>query len=396
MARTAGLPHGAIAAVCVLGGLAAGPTAAASPEALADPPVIRLAQATDGYSLGRPSLLTTATGSTLVAWHQYAAAPNSIHVARRAGGRFKSVVVPQSGLVEIGPAYLSEDVVGDRLLLTANAHSATLDDLGLYVWTSTTDGRTWSAPVRVWDSFSSGQIAPDGTGGFWAITDQTGASVTHVDRSLTPRHWPDDDVLLTDRLGSRAAIDVAATGPRHLLLFGWGGADSAGWVHLGSTPGRAGDRRLIRGLQGDGGVALAADRKGAVLGGIRRVARSGVETRKLFAAGIVARSSGTATYKPRLVSGQDDVVSYAVSEVPTKAGRASGLFVMTWLDADGRLRTAHSTRKGDPRWSDPTTVLTFPARGYTFPGALGVTGGWVALQANNTDLAPVEIAVPLG
>lgn len=349
------------------------------------------------YTLGDPHILVTRTGVTLVAWNQYQKVPNAIKVSRKKpGAKFSSVAVPRAGLETIGEPYLTEDTVNDRILLTAEAHGPTLDDLGLYVWTSRNNGASWSAPTKVWDSFASGQIAMDRAGGFWAITDLTGVTVAHVPASLAAQHWPDDDIELSDGLGSRGAIDVATTGAMRRLLFGWGNGANQAWVHVGSAVGQANDERVMTGLSGDGGTQLAGDRVGAVLAAIRQVSTPGGNHRRLYAAGIVAKPATTLYYRPVLVSAaSEEVVTFSVNSIVSPKGKPTGMFVMAWIDDRNRLRTSHSLRSGNPTWSDPKTVLTFPAQRYTFPGANDVARGWVALHAYNAALTEVEVAVPL-
>lgn len=348
------------------------------------PHISRVGVAPDGYSLGDPSVLMTRSGAVLIAWNEYLSDPNAIEMTRKKpGGSFAAVTVPQAGLVSFGDAYLTEDTINDRILLTAEAHGATLDDLGLYVWTSTNNGATWSQPVRVWDSFASGQIAMDRQGGFWAITDQTWAVVAHVPSTLDMQHWPDDHVVLSDRFASRGAIDLATTGSSGRLLFAWGDGANEAWVHVGSAAGQADDARLMTGLYADGAVKLAGDRFGAVLGGIRQVATPSGNTRRLFASGIVALKDSTDLFRPVLVSSKrEDVVDFAVTCTISHKGKPTGLFAMAWLNSDGRLRTAHSTSRGNPTWSKPRTVLTFPTQGYSFPSDPDMAnGGWIGMHA---------------
>lgn len=376
----------------------AGSAAGSEPVAPGDPRITRLGTAPADYTLGDPHILVTRTGVTLVAWNQYQKVPNTIKVSRKKpGAKFSAVAVPRAGLETIGEPYLTEDTVNDRILLTAEAHGPTLDDLGLYVWTSRNNGASWSAPTKVWDSFASGQIALDRAGGFWAITDQTGVSVAHVPSSLATQHWPDDDIELSDRLGSRGAIDLASTGTMRRLLFGWGGGANDAWVHVGSGIGRADDVRVMTGLSADGATQVAGDREGAVLAAIRQVSTPGGNHSRLYAAGIVAKAATTQVYRPVLVSAKsEEVVTFAVNSIVSAKGKPTGKFAITWVDDRNRLRTSHSLRVGNPTWSDPKTVLTFPAQRYTFPGANDVARGWVALHAYNAALDEVQVAVPLG
>ncbi len=334
----------------------------------------------------------------LVAWNQYLKAPESIRLVRKKPGKsFAGVPVPAAGLVSFGDAYLTEDRVNDRILLTSEAHGPTLDDLGLYVWTSKNDGHTWSKPVRVWDSFASGQIALDGKGGFWAITDQTWAVVAHVPATLAIQHWPDDHVVLSDRFASRGAVDVATIDHSRRLLFAWGDGANEAWIHVGDKAGQADDVRVMKGLYADGAVKLGSIGDRAVLGGIRQVSTPAGNVTRLYAVGLVAFKTFTAHYAPRLISAKgEDVVDFGVSPTFTKAGKPTGHFEITWVNSDGQLRTSSSGKFKSSHWTIPQTVLTFPAQGYANPTVPDVTDGWAALHSYDGSGREVEIAVPTG
>ena len=375
---------------------ATSPAAASRAQA---PPISRLGTAPNQYSLGDPQVLHTRDGVTLVAWNEYLHSPNHVRVARKVGtNAFQRVIFPQGGLTEISAPFLIEDTVGDRVILAANGQTGAEGSLGTYVWTSATNGLTWTGPQRVWDNLGSGNLSPDGSGGFYAVSDATGVSVIHVPSALTEQHWPDDDIVLSDRIASRGAIDLATIGRHNKLLFAFADNQNQAWVHVTAVAGNDKDVRLMRGLFADGNLKIAADRVGGVAVAIREIHTGSGNVSRLFAVAFQIDGSTLVLRKLRPISSlSEDVVNFGVTTLKTPTGGSTGRFGIVWLNDADRLRSRQSSQPGDPVWDTSHTVVTFPARGYTFPTAPALDGSWTAMHADTTQgLHEVEIAVPLG
>lgn len=386
-------------ALCLAVGAMAAPVNAS--EALTPIQPIKLGAAPNGYTMNRPDVLLTSKGTTLIAWREYQKDPNRIRLVRKTkrDNGFERVAVPPGVLTEFGEPYLTEDPVSDRIILSASAQSADLATLGLYVWTSRNHGASWSQPTRVWDRFATGQIALDGEGGFYAITDQTGVSVTHVPPTLDAQVWPNDDIILSDRISSRGAVGVATTGPASDLLFAFADSGHRGFVHVALEPGLGNDGVVMSDLAGDGDVKIVADRKAALVAGLTEIERQGQVTWWLRASTLTMSASHEATSTPMhpIAPKNEDVSWFTINTVPGRNGRATGRFEAVWITHDGHLRTAHTTEPGIDgagSWSQPQTLLTFPSRGgYQFPGPLANDGPWVAVHAYNRNRIEVQIAV---
>ncbi|MEO7061159.1 MAG: sialidase family protein [Lapillicoccus sp.] len=371
------------------------PTTGAVPEGAS---VITLGKAPTGYTLGRPDVLVTTSGTTLITWHGSGQVPDRLYLVRRTstGPSFAVVPIPPGVLTNLTQPSLTEDRARHRLLLTAGGYTTGTGNVGLYVWVSTDDGRSWAAPRRVWDSFATGQVAVDGVGGFYAITDLTGVSVTHVAASLALQHWPAKDIILTDRLGSRGDIDLTTTGPARQLLVGWGSSDHRAWVHVSATPGSGRDVEVMTGLSGGGGVQLAGDAKGAVLVALREISGPTGRVVRLYASRLTTGSGTSGVFAPRAISPVGEgVTSMSAAPVLTAAGAETGTFVIAWLDWNDRLRTAHSTSASaaDPRWSAPQTVVAFPHGTYRFPAAPTTSARWTALDGTDANLRQLVMGV---
>ena len=309
----------AAAALVVLAGAVTSPDAAGS---AAPPPISRLGTAPSLYTMGDPQVLRTRDGVTLVVWNEYSHSPNHIRLARKVGSNpFERVSIPRGDLVDISAPFLIEDKVGDRVILAANAQKATPGSLGTYVWRSATNGRTWTGPKRVWDNLGSGNLTPDGSGGFYAVSDSTGVSVIHVPSALTEQTWPDDDIALSDRIASRAAIDLATIGGHNKLLFAFADNQHQAWVHTTAVPGNDRDVRLMRGLYADGALKIAADRVGGVAVAIREIHTPSGNVRGLFAVAFQIDNGALVLRKLRLISGlSEGVVDFGVTTLKTPTG----------------------------------------------------------------------------
>jgi hypothetical protein len=249
----------------------------------------------------------------------------------------------------------------------------------------------------VWDNLGSGNLTPDSSGGFYAISDSTGVSVIHVPSSLTEQHWPDDDIVLSDRIASRGAIDLATIGRHHKLLFAFANNQNEAWVHVTAVAGNDRDVRLMRGLYADGALKIAADRVGGVAAAIREIHTASGNVHRLFAVAFQINGSTLVLHTLRLVSSLgEDVVNFGVTTLKTPTGGSTGRFRIVWLDDQYRLRTRQSSQPSNPVWGTSRTVVDFPARGYTFPAAPALDGSSAAMHAYDPDLREVEIAVPLG
>jgi hypothetical protein len=158
------------------------------------------------------------------------------------------------------------------------------------------------------------------------------------------------------------------------------------------------DVRLMRGLFADGNLKIAADRVGGVAAAIREIHTASGNVSRLFAVAFQIDGSTLVLRKLRLISGlSEDVVNFGVTTLETPTGGSTGRFRIVWLNDADRLRTRQSSQPSDPVWGTSRTVVTFPARGFSFPTAPAVDGSWTAMHADTTqDLDEVEIAVPLG
>ena len=387
------------AAASLMAALLSAPTTAleaANQAEPGDPDITVLGRAPSGYSLGRPSLLVTDKGVVLAAWRQYLKAPNSLQVARKKlDGRFKKVSVPTGNLTTFGEPYLTADPANNRILLTASGYADGVANLGLYLWTSK-NGRSWSQPRMVWDSFSSGQIALDGKGGFYAITDQTGVSVTHVPASLVMQHYPDDSIVLSDRISSRGAVDVATTGKNSELLFAFAADEHTAFVHAGTTPGAQYDTQAAPYLgPGADSVQVAGDRKAAVMVAISTHSAGPKFNPRLYANTVVPQPG----FAPQLTDhyivnkANETVVAFAVNALSGQGGRATGRFLVVWLSDDGRLRTSRSIDLERKDWTKPETVLKFPTQTYQFPDSLETADGWIAVHGRDKKLTEAELVL---
>ncbi|GAB3765086.1 hypothetical protein FB382_000774 [Nocardioides ginsengisegetis] len=374
------------------------PAAYSSRDRATPPPISRLGTAPSGYTMGDPQVLRTRDGVTLVAWDEYYQSPNHLRLARKVGANaWQRVPVPVGDLTSISPPYLIEDTVGDRVIMAANGQGETDGSLGTYVWTSANNGRTWSDPQMVWDSFGSGNLTPDGSGGFYAVSDLTGVSVVHVPSALTMQHWPDDDLVLSDRIASRGALDLATIGRHNTLLFGFADGHNQAWVHVTATPGNDRDVRVMRGLYADGALKLAADRTGGVAVAIREVHTPAGNVNRLFAVAFQIDGNALVLRTLRPISSLgEDVVNFGVTTLKTATGGSTGRFRIAWRNDADRLRTRQSSQPSDPVWGTTRTIVTFPARGYVYPATPALDGAWTSLHAYTKDLHEVEIAVPLG
>jgi len=381
-------------ALVLLAGLVAIPSDAAR---VTPPPISRLGAAPTGYFLGDPQVLRTRDGVTLAAWNEYIQSPNHIRLARKVGNNpWQRVSIPRGALTGIDTPYLIEDTVGDRVILAAAGSAGS--ELGTYVWTSVTNGRTWTGPTRVWDNLGTGNLTPDGNGGFYAVSGATGVSVIHVPAALTMQTWPDDEIVLSNRIASRGAIDLATVGQHHKLLFGFADGLNQAWIHVTAAVGNDKDMRVMRGLFADGNLKLAADRIGGVAVAIRQIHTTSGNLSRLFAVAFQISGNALVLHKLRPISGLgEDVVDFGVTTLKTPTGGSTGRFRIVWLNDAGRLRSRQSAQPSDPVWGTSRTIVTFPARGYSFPNVPALDGSWTALSANTTaDLTPVQIAIPLG
>lgn len=386
----------ATVALLLLAGAVATPSAASR---VAAPRISRLGTAPTGYSFGDPQVLRTRDGVTLVAWNQYLNSPNHVRLARKVGNNpWARISIPQGDLIEISPPFLIEDMVGDRVIMAANGQTGAPGGLGTYVWTSSTNGRTWTGPTQVWDNLGSGNLTPDGSGGFYAISGSTGVAVIHVPSSLTEQHWPGGEIVLSNRIASRGAVDLAAIGQHSKLLFGFADGFNQAWIHVTAGTGNDKDVRVMRGLYADGALKLAADRIGGVAVAIREIHTASGNINRLFAVAYRIDGSTLVLHNLRPISSlSEDVVNFGVTTLKTPLGGSTGRFRIAWLNDAGRLRTRQSSQPSNPVWGTTRTVVTFPARGYSFPSAPALDGSWSALHAYTTaDLKEVEIAVPLG
>ena len=380
--------------------LAAGAAASASSASeKAAPPISRLGAAPSGYFLGDPQVLRTRDGVTLVAWDEYIQSPNHIRLARKVGANaWQRIAIPRGGLTGIDTPYLIEDTVGDRVIMAASGHTSASGDIGTYVWTSATNGRTWSGPQKVWDYFGTGNLTPDGNGGFYAVSGQTWVSVVHVPNTLAEQHTPDDDIRLSDRISSRGAIDLATIGRHHKLLFGFADGVNHAWIHVTAAVGNDKDVRVMGGVHADGRFKIAADRTGGVGVAIRDVHTASGNVSRLFAVAFQINGSTLTLHKLRPISGLgENVVDFGVTTLKTPTGGSTGRFRIAWLNDANKVRTRQSSQPSNPVWGTSRTIVTFPARGYAFPAVPALDGSWTALSANTTkDLTEVQIAVPLG
>lgn len=399
MHRRGGRRFGVLATVVLALLACAGTSPAAASRGTPPPPISKLGTAPTDYTMGDPQVLRTRDGVTLVVWNEYFHSPNHVRLARKVGSNpFERVSIPRGDLTDIGAPFLIEDTVGDRVIMAANAQTGTEGGLGTYVWTSATNGRTWTGPRMVWDNLGSGNLTPDGSGGFYAISDTTGVSVIHVPSALTEQVWPDDDIVLSDRIASRGAVDLATIGRHNKLLFAFADNQNQAWVHVTAVPGNDRDVRLMRGLFADGALKIAADRVGGVAVAIREIHTASGNVSRLFAVAFRIDGSALELHSLRPISSlSEDVVNFGVTPLKTPTGGSTGRFRIVWLNDDDRLRSRQSSQPSDPVWGTSRTVVDFPARGYTFPTAPAVDGSWTAMHGYTTaNSREVEIAVPLG
>jgi hypothetical protein len=372
-------------------------TTSSSASRVTPPPIAKLGTAPAGYSLGDPQVLRTRDGVMLAAWNEYLHSPNHIRLARKVGTNpWARVSIPQGALIEISPPYLIEDTVNDRVIMAANAQTGQPGGLGTHVWTSATNGRTWTGPTMVWDNLGSGNLTSDGSGGFYAVSDVTGVSVVHVPSGLTEQHWPDDDIVLSDRIASRGALDLATIGQHDKLLFGFADGLNRAWIHVTSAQGNDHDVRVMTGLYADGHLKLAADRVRGVAAAIRLVHTNTGNVSRLFAVTFHLVNGSLVLDNPRPISNLDeDVLDFDVTTIKTAAGSSTGTFRIVWLNDSGtvRIRTLWSAKSLE--WGATRNIVTFPARGYTNPYVPTIDGTWIAMHAYTSDFHEAEIAISL-
>src|SRR6476469_710320 len=198
------------------------PPHAAKPPA--DPtPVVAVAG--PGQSFGAPAVLTTSTRLSLISYYRQGPGVTRVLELQRQSGAsaWTPVALPQGGLDTFGTPSLVQDPATGRVLLTASANASgdLAGTLGTYVWWSADQGVTWSAPVRVWDSFGVGDAAPDGAGGFWTTVGQTDALIAHVPADYALQTTPSAAIRLTDKLGSRGATGLVTAGAARTPVFGF-------------------------------------------------------------------------------------------------------------------------------------------------------------------------------
>ncbi len=336
--------------------------------------------------LRAPQVLTTGSGATVVTWKQTSRdnLQRSVGVARAAQGastfrtRKASMSIPGGTLtISDGPhLYRNGDTL--RMVADGSANGGDLAaTLGIYVWTSTDDGRTWSSPKRVYDSFGTSEIAPDGLGGFWAVTGLSDVIVSHVPASMALQST---ERTLSDRIGSRLWIELATAGPDHTLLAAFYSSDGHTYLHVGAAVGRAHDKAVFGEL--NGAADLAGDTKRGMMVAVHYLGYHDTKNNAVYARKISVDGSGNVTLgKPvRLSAKSDDVVPIDVSVARAdKRGR----FVATWLNQDGVLKLARSTRSGG--WKAPVTVVPLERRGFAYATDLGAGGRWLGVSATNSD-----------
>jgi hypothetical protein len=356
-------------------------------------PLVLVGRAGGDYSIDSLSAVTTSTGVTLVTWLEYFDSPNRLVLRRQEGTeRFERIPLDVGGLDVFNSVSVVEDVGAGRILLVAAASQAgdLGGTLGLYVWTSQDQGRSWSGPTKVWDSFgTAAQIALDGAGGFWAVSGLTWVEVVHVPADFSQQFYPDDAIRLSEVISSRGYLGLATTGPDRTLLFPYQRAVGAG-MHVSAAVGPEHDINIFR--RGAVVLATAGDARQATVLSIHPNRYVTGATARLYARQVRPADGDTVSLGAERVLSRrtEDVVDFAVSAIPGRNGAASGRFLAVWRTFDADLRLVRSNRDGT--WSAPQDVVSFPRGQYSNPSALGVTSRWTFVQAYDGAFEEVVVA----
>lgn len=344
--------------------------------------VIELARMPTSIYASQPAVLLTGSGATLVTWGRDGSGADDTtlevrrakHVSNKKTPRFKSVNVSMawsghSIRLDEGPQTYRD---GKTIRIVSHGKDpADINTIGTYVWTSRNDGKSFAGPTRVYNNFGDEEMAPDGQGGFYAVSQLTGVSVIHVPNSLVGTVELD----LTDRISSRGWIELATTGhDSTLLTMFFGGATT--YLHSGTTAGQNLDIQLFGQLSGEADIAGDDVRAEAVV--IHRIDYNDSKNLAVFARTINVVGGNATLVKEVRLSGKKESIN---PEVAVRALGNNGTFIATWTNTKGRVRVARTSKSG--KWSRASTIADLKKLGYSNAGELAVDTDWVAVSSYN-------------
>ncbi|CAM3704447.1 hypothetical protein [Nocardioides zeicaulis] len=358
------------------------PPHAAKPPA--DPTTV-VAVAGPGQSFGGPAVLTTSTRVSLMSYYrQGPGVARVLELQRQSGASdWTPVALPQGGLDTFGSPSLVQDPATGRILLTASADASgdLAGTLGTYLWWSADQGVTWSAPIRVWNSFGVGDAAPDGTGGFWTTVGQTDALIAHVPAGYAMQTTPSGAVRLTDKLGSRGATGLVTAGAARTPVFGFY-STSGVYAHRGATYDPGLDTQVFGAGSLGSLLGVAGDSSGAALATSHTPGYAASGTSALWVRSLDP-TTGALSDERRLSTGQ--ALFFQLRALPSGRGPAA-----IWRDnGDSDLYVARASGGVDGTWST-STVIDDEADAVSYYAYLDVSDGWaVGLGNRDSDSAAV-------
>ncbi|RYB94508.1 exo-alpha-sialidase [Nocardioides oleivorans] len=332
-----------------------------------------------GQSFGGPATLTTAAGTSLLSYYrQGPGVARALELQRQVGtGTWAPVALSQGGLDTFGVPALVEDAATGRVLLTASAQASAdvAGTLGTYLWWSADQGVTWSAPVRVWNSFGVGDAAPDGAGGFWTTVGETDALIAHVPADYSMQATPSGATRLTDKLGSRGATGLVTAGPARTPVLGF--FTTAGiYAHRGATYDPALDTQVFGAGSLGTLLGVAGDTTGAALATSHTPSYAASGTTALWVRGFDP-TTGAVGAEHRLSTGQ--ALFFQLRSLPSAGGLAA-----IWRDnGDSDLYVARASGGADGTWST-SRVIDDEADAVSYYSHLDVSAGW-AVGLGNRD-----------
>lgn len=245
--------------------------------------------------------------------------------------------------------------------------------LGIYVWRSSslTYG-SWEAPVRVFDSFGGGDVAPDGSGGFWVAAPENDGKIVHIPADLSLQTAASAVQVTTRTAGALTPFGLANVWTTPILAFKSNGSV---YEHTGTTGGEAADT-VVFGCDSDTGPDVPIYGNGNVWVG----ADHPVDCDPTIGAPhpFFVRnlgSSGPNAAETRLSTGD-------VASADLTLGPISGTFMAAWYDDSAGSVDFSGTAGITPdtylQWQPPTIVTTAGSTGWEFFDHIKVSLEWVA------------------